>query len=46
MISKKENDQHYVQYTLIVKHIFMTTIGNVMGHSIENTHADVRFSSD
>ena len=35
-----------VQYTLIVKHIFMTTLGNVMGHSIENMHAVVRFSSD
>lgn len=45
MISKKENNQQ-VQYTLIVKNIFMTTIGNVMGHSMENMHADVWFSSD
>ena len=37
-----------VQYTsIIVKHIFMTTIGNVIGHSIENNmDADVRFSRD
>ena len=37
MISKKENNQQ-VQYTLI--------IGNVMGQSMENIHADVQFSSD